>query len=114
MDNRITIAQNRHFRTGIIIRQGEGRYYLADGEELIFGVKRFAYNSDYILVKTIVRSDYDENADVYPLELSCSETDLEQGTYYYDVALRRVNGELEKIIGCTELEVKKSVVRSEE
>ncbi len=113
MNNEISITQNRAFLAGLKIRDGDGQFYLAHNDRLIFGIKKYAYQSDYLLVKELDDSDYDEEADAYLLRLSAEETDLEPGTYYYDIALNRSGDELEKIISCTRLAVQKSIVRSD-
>ena len=114
MNNDIIMSQNRHFSTGIVICDGEEHYYLRNGESLIFGIKRFAYNNDYIICKELTQENYNEEADAYVLELTTEETNIETGAYCYDVALKRSSGELEMIIPCTALEVCRSVVRSDD
>ena len=113
MDNTIQLTQNRVFKTGLRIKDGTGYYYLTEGEQLLFGIKQSAYQTDYLLYKTLTADDYEEASDSYVLTLTTEETNREAGRYYYDVALLTHDGELEKIIGCTPLEIVKSIVRSE-
>ncbi len=114
MNNIIRLAQNRAYKTGLRIKDGDEDYLLADGEQLVLGIKRFAYYNGYIIRKIIPPQAYDYEVGAYIIELTTDETNLEPGAYYYDVALQRSNGELERIIGCTELEVIRSVVRRDE
>lgn len=114
MNNTIIASQNRVFRTAVKILSGDEEYYLAQNEKLIFGLKRFAYSRDHLLQKEILPADYDTDSHGYILTLSTEETNLAPGSYCYDIALQRADGELEKIIGCTEFEIVRSVVRSDE
>ena len=114
MNNIIRLAQNRAYKTGLRIKDGDEDYILADDEQLVIGIKRFAYYSGYILRKTVPPQAYDYDLGAYLIAFTTEETNLEPGTYFYDVALQRRDGELEKIIGCTELEVIRSVVRRDE
>ena len=114
MNNMIRLAQNRAYKTGLRIKDGDEDYILAEDERLVIGIKKFAYYTGYILRKTIPPQAYDDALGAYIIEFTTGETNLEPGTYFYDVALLRRDGELEKIIGCTELEVIKSVVRRDE
>ena len=112
MSEDIIITQNRKYCVGIRIRRGQGYYYLDGQEKLVFGIKRFAYNNTYLLRKVLTREDYDAELDAYLLRLSSDETDLETGECFYDVALERRDRGLERIIGCTPMEIRRSVVRS--
>ncbi len=113
MDNKLYVFQNRILKTALKIKNGDENYYLSNDEKLIFGIKKYAYNSEYIIRREITSGDYDSELDAYPITLSSDETNISPGTYYYDAALQRNNGQLEKIIGCTELEIVRSVVRSD-
>lgn len=114
MSNSIVAARNRVFHSAVQIRSGEAEYFLRPEEKLIFGLKQFAYNRDYLLQKEILYNAYDSGSHGYLLTLSTEEMDLQPGMYCYDIALQRADGELEKIIGCTDFEVVRSVVRSEQ
>ncbi len=114
MNNVIKLTQDRVYETGLRIKSGDGYYYLSPQEKLLFGIKQTTYQTAYLLQKTLTHQDYDAVSDSYTLSLTTEETALEPGQYCYDVALQRADGELEKIIGCTPLEVIKSVVRSED
>ncbi len=114
MNNEIRMSQNRHYKTGIVIYDDEEHYYLRNGESLIFGIKRFAYNTDYIIRRELTQDNYNDEADAYVLELSTEETNIDTGSYFYDVALKKSSGELEMIIPCTSLEICRSVVRSDD
>ena len=74
-------------------------YQLANEEKLIFTVKN---DSDIILQKELTNSDYIENENGCLLSLSSSETDIDVGTYYYNVVLLRIDNEREPIITKTE------------
>lgn len=114
MSNSIVAARNRAFHTAVQIRSGEEEYFLQPQEKLIFGLKQFAYNRDYLLQKEITYNAYDSSSHGYLLTLTTEETDLQPGMYCYDVALQRADGELEKVIGCTDFEIVRSVVRREQ
>lgn len=114
MNNTIRIAQNRVFRTIVKVLSGDNEYCLGQNEKLIFGLKQFAYSRDYLLQKVLNYADYDIDNHGYLLTLSTEDTNLSPGSYCYDVALQRSDGELEKIIGCTDFEIVRSVVRSDE
>ncbi len=114
MNNIIRLAQNRAYKTGLRIKDGEEDYILAENEYLVLGIKKYAYYNGYILKKTIYPQAYDYDINAYIVTLSTDETNLEPGTYFYDIALVRGDNEMEKIIGCTEFEVIRSVVRRDE
>ncbi len=115
MNNHIKVTRNRVYRTGLRIKDSDGYdYSLGEGEELLFGVKRYSYQEEYLLKKTLTANDYDASMLSYILYFGSEETDIEPGTYCYDIALKRKTGELERIIGWTPFEVLKSVVRSDE
>ena len=113
MSNSIIAARNRVFHSAVQILAGESEVLLQPEEKLIFGLKRFSYSRDYLLRKEIFYNAYDTDTHGYLLTLTTEEMDLEPGMYCYDIALERADGELEKIIGCTDFEVVRSVVRSE-
>lgn len=113
MSNTIRAVQNRLFKTTLVVLDGEDNYYLDSGEEFIFGVKKYAYDQDYLFLKRIGRDDYDPDEGGYPILISTEEMNIEPGMYYYDVALERSSGQLEIIIGCTEFEILRSIVRSD-
>lgn len=113
MNNKIIAQRARKYSAliGIVDESTGEAYQLASGEKLVFGVKNSKETNTYIFRKELTASDYDSTAGGYPLTLTTMEMDIAYGTYYYDVALQRSNGELEKVIGCTEFEVTPSIVR---
>ncbi len=112
MSHELKVTQERIFQTGIRIRDGEEYYHLNEQEKLHFGVKKMAYQSEYLIHKVLTEDDYDAEADSYVLALHMDELKLPAGDYVYDVALEYGDGELEKIIGCSPFVVEKSVVRN--
>lgn len=113
MSNKLCAFQNRILKTALKVKNGDEDFYLSNDERLIFGIKKFAYNSEYIIRRVITSGDYDSELNAYPITLTSEETNISPGTYYYDVALKHSNGQLEKIISCTEFEIIRSVVRSD-
>lgn len=114
MNNVIDIPQNRIFKTEIVIKDGEEDYILDDGEVLIFGVKINPLFSEYKLKKELTAENKNPSGSGYILTLSTQETNIDTGSYFYDVALKRTDGELEMIIDSTLFKVSGAVVRSEE
>ena len=112
-NNRISAQRARKYPATIrIIDDSTGEeYQLQNSEKLVFGVKDSKETTTYIFRKELTASDYDSTHGGYPLTLTTSEMDIAYGIYYYDVALQRSNGELEKVIACTEFEVTPSIVR---
>lgn len=116
MNNKIKIPRARLFRAKIQVQKNgdpEDPYVLADGEKLIFGVKTGPERTDYLLRKELTGDNYDNELHCYTLQLTTAETNIPVGEYWYDVALKRTTGELEKIIGATLFEVVKSIVLPE-
>jgi hypothetical protein len=115
MSNRIITQRARKYAAAIGITNPETgeAYQLTDSEKLVFGVKNSKETSTYIFRKELTTSDYDDTSGGYVLQLTTAEMNIAYGLYYYDVALRRSNGELETIIPLTEFEVTPSVVRQE-
>ena len=113
MSNIIYAPQNRAFVTEIRIRNGEAFYRLALTEKLVFDLKKSPYNTDYIISKQLDAENTAQDGKGYVLKLSTQETNLPQGRYYYDVALKRADGELEPIIACADFIITNSVARSD-
>ena len=113
MGNSIRTCKARLYITDIVIFTDETRentYQLAPGEQLIFGLKRNRAGYAYIVKKTLTSDNYNEASGGYTLTLSTNEMNVPVGMYYYDVALKRSSGELERIIGTTEFEITHSIV----
>lgn len=108
----IKIPKNRLFEACISVIDSEGNdYKLQSGESLIFGVKFNAESKDYDIQKVLTSENETENG--YLLVLSTQDMNIASGRYYYDIALRKANGELVQIIDTSRFEITESVVQSE-
>lgn len=110
------MPQNRFYQRQIKILQNGSYYNLAEGEKILFGLKKNACQTDYedyIIYKELTSDNISDDGNGYILTISTDETDIPVGSYYFDVALRRTDGELVTVIGCTEIQIKKSIVLSE-
>ncbi len=99
LSNKMRVCRNTAYSDIIVLKDGDEYYQLANEEKLIFTVKN---DSDIILQKELTNSDYIENENGCLLSLSSSETDIDVGTYYYNVVLLRIDNEREPIITKTE------------
>ena len=86
----------------IQLKDNSEYYQLSSTEKLMFTVKN---GSDIILQKELTSSDYVESENGYLLSFNSAETDIDVGTYFYNVVLQRADGEPEPIITKTEFTV---------
>ena len=112
MSDILHIAQNRVFKSRITVLNGDDYYTLGEGEKIAFGVKRHSTDTGYVIYKELTSANVSSDTHSYTLTLTSAETNVPYGCYYYDVALVKANEQLHSIIGCTPLEVTKSIVRS--
>ena len=103
LSNKIRLYQSIAYSDIIQLKDSNEYYQLSSTEKLIFTVKN---GSDIILQKELTSSDYVESENGYLLTLSSAETDIDVGTYFYNIVLQRVDGEPEPIITKTEFIVK--------
>lgn len=109
---KLTIPQNREYVAEIIIMSGEDYYTLSADEKLIFGVKKSANDTNYIITKEMTNSQIAEDGHGYILCLSTTNTNVTAGYYYYDIVLKQANGELIPVFLADDFVILPSVVRS--
>lgn len=113
MENQVLTHQARQYKTSVVIYTDTSRdstYQLVTGEKLIFGLKKEKGSTAYIVRKELTSENYNEDTGGYDLTLSTSEMKIPAGMYFYDIALKRISGELERIIGTTGFEIRHSIV----
>lgn len=109
----IRLPRNRLFEAYISILDIKGKKYKLQSEEsLIFGVKFNVESADYDIQKIITSANATED-DSYLLVLSTEMMNIAAGQYYYDIALKTIDGELVQIIDTSIFNVTESVVQSE-
>ena len=87
-------------------------YLLKDGEKAVFGVKKYATESEPYMIKKTV----DSTAEIeggYPIILTANDTDIAEGRYYYDVGVQLTDGSFQKSIRASIFLIDKSVTRKE-
>lgn len=84
----MTIAKGETVYLSIKIfnKNTEQPYILKEGEKLIFGIKKGKSDTNYTIKKQLTNDDEIEG--VYPVILSDTDTNIEEGRYYYDVGLK--------------------------
>lgn len=96
--NIIYAYKNRSLSRNVkVISDGE-IYQLESGEKLIFGVKS---SSDDVCVirKELTSDNFDTESQCYKLKITSTEmTNIDEGSYIYDIALKKTNGQLEKVV----------------
>lgn len=114
MDEDKYMPQRRLYRTKIVMKSHTtGEYVLLEsGQKLLYGLKRKTCDDfgNCIIYKELTVSDLSSDHTGYILELTTEETDLPLGTYYFDVALQRADGEKIPVVRCKEIQVTRSVV----
>jgi hypothetical protein len=86
MAQKIEIVRGTTNTFNIAVRDADGREYaLADGEKIVFGIKRNLDDPEAIVVKTATAG----TDGVYAVTIVPSDTaDLDPGRYHYDVGLQ--------------------------
>lgn len=69
-------------------------------------------NSDHVIDKTITADHEFEGG--YCFELTPEETDIPEGTYYYDIGVQRENGEFYHVCMTDEFIIDPSVTRKDD
>lgn len=106
--NIIYAYQNRDYATYIKIKDSGVNYTLGSSEKLIFAFRKLG-SKECLLQKEIVPAAYDDVVQGYMLELSAEELDIPEGDYLYDVALKKANGSLKKVIRKTPMKIWESI-----
>lgn len=85
MANKIEIVRGTTNRFSITVTDAnDALYELAEGEKLVFGIKRKRSDLDCLVVKTVEVG----SGGVYTIDIDPEDTEeLEYGTHYYDVGL---------------------------
>jgi len=73
------------------------QYFLEDGDELVFTLKKSVMDKEFIIQKRVM--DYEFK--LYPEET----TGLTYGNYYYDIQLTKINGDVCTVVTPTLLEI---------
>lgn len=85
----IYISRGNNILINVEIYNGKNKYTPQEGEKLVFSLKKYINDKDYIIQKDIIEGR---------LELSVEDTDLHVGKYRYDIALIG-NNKKDTIIG---------------
>ncbi len=87
----ISISQGTNLAILLILYDDDGNIYkLKSGDKIIFGVKRYFTDRDYIIRK-IFTSD-NANSDGYDIVLLPEDTQVAVGTYMYDIGVQTADG----------------------
>lgn len=86
-------------------------YSLADGDKLIFGVKKSLNDTDYLIKKIVTVENKDGNG--YLVSLVPDDTQSLIGSYFYEVGLQTVNGDYYIIIDCSDFTVANTLTHRE-
>ena len=106
--NIIYAYQNRDYVTYIKIKDSGVNYTLRSSEKLIFAFRKLG-SKERMLQKEIAPTSYDEEIQGYRLSLSAEELDIPEGDYWYDVALKKADGSLKKVIRKTPMKIWESI-----
>lgn len=114
-NNTIKAQRNRRLPLSIALQTDTDPpqpYTLADGETLIFGIKRVPEDSAYLYTKTLTAEDYDSAAGEYVFSIPTASMNMPAGDYFYDIAISGADDELDPVIPLSRFEVERSVVTS--
>lgn len=108
----LTIQRGTTKTINIVIYNDDGTIYsLANGDKIIFGVKKLLSDIDYAIKKISTLDDKD--GDGYLISLEPADTQGLLGTYLYEVGLQTVSGEYYIIIDCSEFVVTNTLTQKE-
>lgn len=86
-------------------------YSLANGDKIIFGVKKLLSDTDYLIEK--IATSENKDGDGYLISLEPADTQGLLGTYLYEVGLQTASGEYYIIIDCSNFTVKNTLTKKE-
>lgn len=112
-NNTIKVQRNRRCPLSIALYTDADPpqpYTLAEGETLIFGVKRVPEDSAYLYTKTLTTEDYDSATGEYAFSIPTASMDMPAGDYFYDIVISGADDELDPVIPLSRFEVGRSVV----
>ena len=113
-NNTIKVQRNRRCALSIALQTDTDPpqpYTLADGETLIFGIKRVPEDSAYLYIKTLTAEDYDSAAGEYVFSIPTASMNMPAGDYFYDIVISSgADDELDPVIPLSRFEVERSVV----
>lgn len=81
-------------------------YKLSAGDKVYFTVATETGLSTPTFQKVVTSFD---DAGVAKIEISSTDTDIEAGTYYYDIQVNKTNGEVDTVIGPAKFKVVEGV-----
>lgn len=90
--------------TGIITFSLDN-YTLTDGDVLYFTVAESIGSDDYLFQKVVTEFE----SGVATINISEDDSDLEKGTYYYDIQINRSNGQIDTVAGPAKFIIKEGV-----
>lgn len=109
---KITIQRGTTKPICIVIYNNDGTLYsLANGDKIIFGVKRSLSDTSYLVKKTAAAGD--KNGDGYLITLNPSDTQNLLGEYLYEAALQTADGEYYIIIKYSDFTVTNTITQKE-
>lgn len=91
----ISICRGTAWSDAVTVLDDGKAYILGNTEKLVFQAK----SGERILIhKELTSSDYNTDAGGYLLFLSSEQTNISPGKYYYNIKLKRADGEYEPVI----------------
>lgn len=104
MAESISVVRGTTDTINVNLTDGDGNaYFLGDGEELIFCVKRNHAAKTYLIHNVLTAADAVNG--VYPFQLKPADTrDLAEGPYYYGVAIQS-GSDLFPVVACENFSV---------
>ena len=109
----LRIAQNRDIIIEIKVTVNGEPLEMQPGEKLQFGMKKNKSQTIYDLFGEATTSNVNEGGDGYIISFDFSDTNIDSGYYYYDIAYLTSDGKLLKVTECEECYVSPSIVRGE-
>ena len=82
-------------------------YVLSQGDKVTFTIAKEKESQDPLVQKVV--TDFDEESGIALIHLTSEDTDLDKGTYFYDIQVDTKDGQVDTVIGPAKFKVVEGV-----
>lgn len=98
----------------IKLKKNGDEYQIDEGDIIRFGVKNNTDDSEYLILKEMISTDYSEDAGGYPLMIYPEDTiNLDVGCYAYDIGIQTAAGQYKMVKVYSPFKILPNVTRKE-
>lgn len=98
----------------IKLKKNGDEYQIDEGDIIRFGVKNNTDDSEYLILKEMISTDYSEDAGGYPLMIYPEDTiNLDVGSYAYDIGIQTAAGQYKMVKVYSPFKILPNVTRKE-